>query len=117
MGKVQSNKERKCDIVLALFWRFGYWLCSVMFLSFFVEGDNFFIGLGCCMIVYAIYSFTISQIPTRHFLLGMLSMEHRPMRLEGSSYNQDTLNKWKKDIIQISIVLSVLGICLIVLSF
>jgi len=107
------SEEKKIDILLATFWRYGYFLCTLGIIAVFGNKDNFMIILGVGMIIYAIYTWIIASIPTRHFLLGMLDAEHRPMKLAGSGYTR-FLDKWQAEGKFISLFFAILNIVLII---
>lgn len=106
------SKEKKVDILLTIFWRYGYFVCMLLIIAIYGSEDNFTIILGVAIIIYAIYTWVIASIPTRHFLLGMLDAEHKPMKLAGSGYTR-FLNKWQTEGKFISLFFGVLGIVLI----
>ena len=107
------SKEKKMDIILALFWRYGYFVCTLVIIAVLGNKDNHTIIVGIAGIIYAIYTWIIASIPARHFLLGMLDVCHQPMKLAGSGYTR-FLDKWKAEGKFISLFFGILGIVLIV---
>ena len=75
--------------------------------------DNFTVILGISSIIFAIYTWIIASIPTRHFLLGMLDAEHKPMKLAGSGYTR-FVDKWQTEGKFISVFFGILGIRLLI---
>ena len=109
------SKEKKVDIVLALFWRYGYFVCTLVIIAVFGNKDNHTIIGGIAGIIFAIYTWVIASIPARHFLLGMLDVYHQPMKLAGSGYTCFS-DKWQAEGKFISLFFGILGIVLIVVS-
>ncbi len=109
------SKEKKVDIILALFWRYGYLVCAFGIIVAFGNKNNHTIIGGIAGIIYAIYTWVIASIPARHFLLGMLDVYHQPMKLAGSGYTR-FLDKWQAEGKFISLFFGILGVVLIIVS-
>lgn len=120
-------KEKRMDIALAYFWRYGYWFCLVLIWwicgysnkenTFLNSKKFFYISFGGAIIVHAIYSIIIAYIPTRYFILGMLDAEHQEMKLAGSNYNKNTLKRWQKEMVQSGVLFIALGLLVILITF
>lgn len=82
----------------------------------FGSSENISVLFGGGMILYATYSIVILLIPARHFLLGMLDMECKKMRLAGSGYNQGVLEKWRREIWFVGVIFILLGFILILIK-
>lgn len=108
--------EKKRDIFLACFWRYGYWGCLTVIIGKYGTSDNILILLGLGCIIFSIYSIVIQRIPARHFLLGMLESSHAKMQLAGSGYNQNILEEWRRENRKVAGIFFFLGAIAVIMA-
>jgi len=114
--KVKWPKEKRIDIVFALFWRYGYWFSFIAVLYLIGTPRNGYLLFGGGAIIYGIYTIVISIKPARHFLLGMLDVEHKKMELTGSGY-RSRLSSWRRDAWFLGLFFGALGGLIVWLGF
>ena len=111
--------EFKCDIRLAKFYLYGYWICAYIIALLFecIHLLNFSFWGGFFMITHRIYTFIIMKKPERHFILAMLNRERKEMKHSHNAYDMFMLEKWRREERILSVIFVVLGLACIITSF
>ena len=119
MVKVKRNKSNNKDInyeksvyFLALLWRFGFFGVLLFLWFLFNNYVELELIMGLLMIVYGVYSLIISQKEMKHFLVGMLDIEHRSMKNVDFNYCKSRVKDWKIQILWLSIIFITSGVLL-----
>lgn len=106
----KHKKENALDIILAHFWRYGYFFTMILIPMLAKNKEMYSIMLFCEVIVYGIWTIMISRMPTRYFLLGMLDAERQKMKLAESDYNSTKLKQWQKEGLWMGLIFSFFGV-------
>lgn len=106
-------KDKKRDVFLAYFWKYGYWGMMVLILVFWGNEKNHMIILGMAFIIYGIYSILISIKPSRHFVIGMLEGSSQGRNKYTRTHDYDSIRKIKRDNWGVSILVIMLGLLLL----
>lgn len=110
------SSTQKSVLVLALFWRYGYWVLMILMCLLLGRYIDSGILFSLFSIGYGVYSLVISKKEAKHFMVGMLDVEHRSIKNVNYNYCKSQMKEWKHEIKWVSIFFIFLGAILLVAS-
>lgn len=109
------SKSNRTVKVLALFWRYGYWLlmlASIYFLEIYLN-VHIHLTLAIFVIIDGIYTVLIASFCCEHFICGMQNAYHQKMT-PYRNHTREWLNKIKREGYFIGVLLTLLGFGLLI---
>lgn len=108
-----NNKTIK---VLALFWRYGYWLLTLT--CVYILGVYFhihpYLSVSIFVLIDGIYTIVITALSCEHFICGMQNAYSQRMT-PYHNHTREWLSKIKREGYIVGILFSVLGLALLII--
>lgn len=112
---VKPIKDKKRDIFLAYFWKYGYWITMSLALVLFGNKNNHMIILAISAIGFGIWSIIISIKPARHLVIALFEGSSQGFHKNMYTHSYKDIKKLQIETCCGGLFAIVLGISLLVL--